>query len=190
MDFYQKRENVDRYREMVKDYDPTPIISMVRDVLPEGSTLLELGMGTGADLLALSKHYQVTGSDCSPIFLEDFRKDHPEVSTFQLDAADFSLDRKFDCIYSNKVLHHLSVADFQRSLKVQSEHLQPNGIVFMTLWYGEGEEWYEDNMRAQYYREADIERQIPDDLIVQKMIRYMEMEEDDSLLVVLRKEVR
>ena len=188
MEFYRRQENVDMYRAMVRSYDPAPMIAMVRGVLPEGSTLLELGMGTGADLLELAKHYAVTGSDSSPIFLEDFRKAHPEIHVRELNAADFALEQKFDCIYSNKVLHHLSAAEFPKSLQLQSEHLQPRGIVFMTLWAGEyREEWYDD-MRAQYHMESDVECLVPAGLTVETMKRYTEMEHDDSLLVILRKQ--
>ena len=63
----------------------------------------------------------------------------------------------YDCIYSNKVLYHLSVTDFKKSLQIQAEHLNENGIVFMMMGYGtHREEFYEDNLRFVYYIEAEI----------------------------------
>ena len=57
----------------------------------------------------------------------------------------------------------------------------------MTLWAGEyREEWYDD-MRSQYYMESDVERLVPAGLTLETMKRYTEMEQDDSLLVILRK---
>ena len=64
---------------MTRNYAPDSTVNRVREYLPDHSALLELGMGLGADLLALSKYYEVTGSDFSPIFLDDFRSAHPEL---------------------------------------------------------------------------------------------------------------
>lgn len=145
-------------------------------------------MGTGADLLKLAKNYKVTGSDFSPIFLAEFRSNHPEIEALQLDAADLSLDRQFDCIYSNKVLYHLSTAQLRTSLQTQAEHLHQNGIIFMTMWYGEyREELYKDDLMFTYYTEQDLVKQVPCSLRVEKIERYTEMEQNDSLVLILRK---
>ena len=77
MNFYYQRENVDLYNEMARNYASDFLVKRVREYLPDHSTLLELGMGPGTDLLALSKFYEVTGSDVSPVFLDDFRSAHP-----------------------------------------------------------------------------------------------------------------
>lgn len=47
----------------------------------------------------------------------------------EFDMTDFSIDRKFDCIYSNKVLYHLSAAKLQTSLQIQVCHINQNGII-------------------------------------------------------------
>lgn len=188
MNFYHKQENVNLYKEMTKDYDSGAIINKVKDFLPPDSTLLELGMGFGNDLLALSQYYQVTGSDFSPIFLDEFRRSYPEIEVLELNAADFSLNPKFDCIYSNKVLYHLSVDEFRKSLQLQAEHLNDDGILIMTMWYGRHrEEFYEDGLRFVYYTEKEITEQIPVCLRIETIERYTEDEQDDSLLIVLRK---
>ena len=79
MNFYYQRKNIDLYKKMTRNYAPDSTVNRVREYLPDHSALLELGMGPGADLLALSKYYEVTGSDFSPIFLDDFRSAHPEL---------------------------------------------------------------------------------------------------------------
>lgn len=188
MEFYFQRENVELYKEMTQDYDPGSIVARVREYLPEHASLLGLGMGPGADLLALSAWYQVTGSDVSPLFLEDFRRDHPEIEVLEADAANLSLGRKFDCIFSNKVLQHLPAADFQRSLALQAEHLSDGGIVFMTLWYGPYREEFQYGLRFMYYTEQEIRQLIPNAFTLVTAERYTETEPDNSLLVVLRKQ--
>ena len=57
-----------------------------------------------------------------------------------LDAVQLSADRVFDCIYSNKVLHHLAVDDLSRSVSRQEELLAADGQVLHSFWRGEGEE--------------------------------------------------
>lgn len=188
MNYYHKQENVNEYRAMMENFDNHLVLDMLRESLPAGASVLELGMGTGADLLELAKDYRVTGSDFSPAFLTAFRKEHPEIEALEIDASDFSLDRKFDCIYSNKVLYHLSAAQLQTSLQIQSQHLHEKGIVFMTMWYGEyREELYEDDLMFTYYTEQDLVKQIPHSLMVEKIERYTEMEKDDSIVFILRK---
>ncbi|WP_181972809.1 hypothetical protein [Megamonas rupellensis] len=54
MNFYHQRKNVDLYKELMKDYDTGNVLDLVKQVLPKHSTILQLGMGTGADLLKLS----------------------------------------------------------------------------------------------------------------------------------------
>lgn len=187
MNFYHKQENVNLYKAMTQNYDSSVIVNKVKDFLSPNSTLLELGMGLGTDLLALSKYYKVTGSDFSPIFLSEFCSEHPEIEVIELNAVDFSLNEKFDCIYSNKVLYHLTMEEFRQSLQIQSEHLNKNGILFMTMWYGTyREEFYED-LRFMYYTEDEIIELIPKELEIEVIERYTEMEENDSLLIVLRK---
>ena len=188
MSFYCQRENVDLYKEMARNYDPDSIVKRVREYLPDHSTLLELGMGPGTDLLALSKYYEVTGSDFSPIFLDDFRSAHPEIEVLEVDAANFSLARKFDCIYSNKVLYHLSVTDFQKALRLQAKHLNDGGILVMTLWYGAYREEFYEGLRFVYYTEQEIRKLVPDELKIETIELYTEMEQDDSLLVVLKRQ--
>lgn len=187
MNFYHQRENVDLYNEMARNYDPGLLVKRVREYLPNHSTLLELGMGPGTDLLALSKYYEVTGSDVSPVFLDDFRSAHLEIEVLEVDAANFSLDRKFDCIFSNKVLYHLSVPDVQESLRLQVKHLNDGGIIVMTLWYGAHREEFYEGLRFVYYTEQEIRELIPDGLKIETIERYTEMEQDDSLLVVLKR---
>jgi 2-polyprenyl-3-methyl-5-hydroxy-6-metoxy-1,4-benzoquinol methylase len=65
----------------------------------------------------LAETCKVTGSDLSEVFLKLYWKDHPHADTLLLDAVTINTDRTFDCIYSNKVLHHLSADDLQKSLE-------------------------------------------------------------------------
>lgn len=187
MNYFFKRENVDGYKSMIGDYDNSFMMGEIKNQLQKGSSLLELGMGTGVDLVELSKDYIVTGSDNSPLFIEDFTKEHPEINAIVLDAVTVDIQNKFDCIYSNKVLQHLTPKDFTTSLKNQSEHLNKNGIIFMTLWHGDfAEEIYDEDLRFMYYRLKDIEKLLPKNLEITYNKVFTEMEKDDSIIVIMK----
>ena len=65
MGHFDERKNVETYIEMAAGYDGRKLIAILRQHLPAGSTVLELGMGPGVDLDLLAETYTVAGSDSS-----------------------------------------------------------------------------------------------------------------------------
>ena len=191
MKFFMNEENVNKYIEMTKEYDPSWIVGKVRDYLTEGSTLLELGMGEGKDLDLLSKYYDVIGTDNSEIFIEKYKAKDTGIEVICMDAVEMNIDVKVDCIYSNKVLHHLTKDDFIKSLYNQFKILNDDGIIFMTLWRDEFKEetMHNGEIRFTYYLEDDIREIVKEKYEIVNIQVYTEFEEaeDDSLLIVLKK---
>ncbi len=187
MDYFNKRENVDLYSSMMQNYDNSFIINEVKKILPQNSSLLELGMGTGVDLISLSQYYSVIGSDYSPLFISDF-KQKSNLNVCVLNAVTIDINKKFDCIFSNKVLQHLSIDDFSISLVNQSKHLTKNGILFITLWHGEHREEFECNgaLRFVYYDEKTLKKLLPNTIQLENIILYSEFEKDDSIIIILK----
>lgn len=186
MEFYDSEENVQAYVDMAEGYDGRELIEVLRKYLADGSTVLELGMGTGEDLALLSEHLRVTGSDRSQVFLDRYRQAHPEADLLHLDAVTLDTHRRFDAIYSNKVLHHLTKPALQQSFQAQARVLNPQGIVLHSFWYGDKVEDYE-GLLFVYHTEASIRDAIGGNFDILATRRYVEMEPDDSLYVVLRK---
>ena len=188
MTYFKKRENVNLYKKMMEGYDNSYVINQVRNYLSANSTILELGMGTGIDLISLSKNYRVLGSDYSKNFVDDF-KEISNLNVCVLDAINIDINSKFDCIYSNKVLQHLSKEDFIYSLNSQYKHLNENGIIFMTLWHGPYNEEFEfDNeLRFVYYDKQNLEKIVPNNYKFIDISYYTEFEDNDSIIVVLKK---
>ncbi len=188
MHYFMDKKNVEQYIEMTKDYEPMAIVEKLRLYLPEGKSLLELGMGPGRELPLLAKSYQVVGSDYSSIFVDAFKAKHTDIEVMVLDAMTMQTTRKFDCVYSNKVLSHLSINDFHASLQRQAAVLNEEGILFMTLWRGDDHETYVEDMglRFTYFSEETIRRFAIGHFEVLACEVFTEMEVDDSLLVVLK----
>ena len=133
MNYYDDKKNVEEYIRMAEGYNGHAFVEILKGMLPTGTSILELGMGPGKDLLLLSDHFQVTGSDSSPVFLERFRKSHPDADLLQLDAVTLETERTFDCIYSNKVLIHLTRDELDKCFRRQAEILKSGGILFHTF---------------------------------------------------------
>ena len=185
MGFFDTEEGVEEYIKMADGYDGEELIKILQKYLPANSTVLELGIGPGKDMDILKKSYKVTGSDYSQIFLEKYKKNNQDADLINLDAITLQTDRKFDCIYSNKVLHHLSREDLVKSFQRQKEILNPNGIVFHSFWKGNKTENIE-GLLFTYYEIEDLRKITEsnfDELISQT---YTELEKKDSIFIILK----
>ncbi len=179
-------ESVDLYIEISEGIDGKGIITELQKWLQKGSSVLELGMGEGKDLVLLSRHFKVTGSDFSPIFLDRFKKDHPDFSLENIDARNIRSLVRFDCIYSNKVLHHLNPDELRGSLKSQAEILNSSGIICHSFWAGEGQA-EEKGLIFSHYRKQDLESMVQEYFHVLHCENYMEFGKDDSILLIAQK---
>lgn len=186
MEYFDDPENVEEYIRMAEGHDGRELIAVLRKYLTPGATVLELGMGPGTDLNLLDEHFRVTGSDKSDVFVERYRREHPDADVMQLDAVTLDTGRQFDGIYSNKVLQHLTRPQLKQSMQRQAEVLTSAGILVHSFWYGNTVEEF-SGMRFVYHTEDSILDAIGDHYEILEMRRYTEMEGDDSLYVVLRK---
>lgn len=186
MNFFDQKTNVEKYIEMTKDYNGAEFIGKLKPYLEENATLLELGMGPGKDLDQLKDIFEVTGSDYSQVFLDLYHEKHPEIPLVRLDAVTLEVDSSFDCLYSNKVLHHLPKEDLLKSVKRQSEILKPGGIVFHSFWRGEGSESF-DGLLFTYYLEDELKTIYAEDFELLLVEVYMEESEEDSILIIGKK---
>jgi SAM-dependent methyltransferase len=184
--YFDNAENVEEYVSMAEGYDGRALIAVLRKHLAKGSTVLELGMGPGKDLKLLGEHYRVTGSDHSMAFLDRYRQENPGADLVLLDAVTMDVGRRFDGIYSNKVLQHLTRSQLQESLQRQARVLEQRGIVLHSFWYGDKVEEF-SGLRFVYYTEDSLGEVIGDEYELIESQKYAEMEEDDSLYIVLRK---
>lgn len=185
MGFYDNKETANQYIEMAKGYDGRDLIAVLRQHVPDGATVLELGMGPGVDLDILAEYYRVTGSDLSQFFIDRYRQSNPHADLMLLDAVELQTDRAFDCIYSNKVLHHLAEDDLCRSVQRQCELLTENGCVMHSFWRGEGVDEHH-GLRFAYQTEESVRKIFCSNFASVVVETYTEMDDDDSLYVVAK----
>ena len=185
MEFFRNEGNVRDYIKMAEGYDGKELIEVLKSHLDTGSTVLELGMGPGKDLDILREEFTVTGSDLSEVFIEMYRGEHPDADLLLLDARTLETDRTFDCIYSNKVLMHLSREDLDTSLERQKELLNKGGLLFHSFWKGDKVEEHM-GLLFVYYTETQLREGFSADYDLVAMETYTEMEEDDSIYVLAK----
>ncbi len=127
---------VKNYYEMMKDFDNHFVTDYVKGKLKPECRILELGSGTGSDYKILRrKFHHIVPSDYSDAFIAEYKRRHNE-KFIKLDAITLTIDQRFDCIYSSKVLNSLSIDNLSKSIKRQAEILTVNGAIIHTLWCG------------------------------------------------------
>jgi len=187
MGWYNHKKNVDKYIRMASGCDGRELIKLFRKYLAEGSSILEIGMGPGTDLQMLEKYFKVTGSDNSIIFLDLYSQIHPKTDLLLLDAVSLKTERKFNGIYSNKVLYHLSKNELKKSLTRQKEVLMADGILLHSFWKGKGEEKV-SGLKFVYYTKGELIKIIGNEFDILYINEYREMKNNDSLVVIMKKQ--
>ena len=187
MGFFDTEEGVRQYLEMAEGYDGRDLVAAFEAHLPAGSSVLELGMGPGKDLDLLRSAFAVTGSDASTAFLDLYKKTHPDADLLQLDAVTLETERRFDGLYSNKVLHHLTRPKMVASLARQRDLLTDRGLVMHSFWHGEEDGEEHEGLLFTHYTEAQLEEVFGGGYEILEMKRYEEMNADDSVYVVARR---
>jgi SAM-dependent methyltransferase len=185
-EYYKTKESVDEYIKLAEDVSGRQLIEKLRKVLPSESDILEIGSGPGTDWKILNESYRVVGSDNSTEFLKRLVSENPDEEFLELDAATLATDRKFNGIYSNKVLHHLTDDELASSIKRQAKVLNPDGIICHSFWKGEGSEVFK-GLFVNYHEEDSLKEFFKDSFEVVSIESYQEFEEEDSLLFIGRK---
>ena len=185
MDFYNDPVKVDEYETMCEEYDGSELYRVLGKHLIDNSTLLELGSGPGNDLDYLKKKYKVSGSDLSDEFLIRCKKKHADVSFIKLDAVSIKSDKLFDCVFSNKVLHHLTLAELEKSLKRQQEVIATNGLFAHTFWLGD-KEFTMEGMLFIFHNREHLVKLVSKYFTILELYDYKEFEEGDSIFILAK----
>lgn len=181
--YYLRKESVDEYIELAKDVNGEQLIKKLKDYLLPNSLLLEIGSGPGSDFQILKEDYNVIGSDYSAEFLSRLISRFVNHEFLNLDATTLKTNKKFDGIYSNKVLQHLTDEELRKSIKRQAELLHPNGIICHSFWKGEGDEIFK-GLLVNYQTDKSLRIMFEDSFEILLLEAYTEFDEGDSLLLI------
>jgi ubiquinone/menaquinone biosynthesis C-methylase UbiE len=110
--------------------------------LPAGSSLLDLGCGSGdpADILVAREH-RVTGVDLSQEQIRRARRNVPSGSFLQADAASVQFpDGSFDAVVSFYALEHIPRAEHEALLTSIHRWLRAGGLLLLSLEAGDADD--------------------------------------------------
>jgi SAM-dependent methyltransferase len=102
-----------------------------------GSSLLDVGCGTGKHIKYLRKRFDCVGMDASEQMLGQARQNAKGVEFVRGDMTRFDLGRKFDvilCLFSG-IGYVRTYPRLARTLRNFAEHLQDGGVVIIEPWF-------------------------------------------------------
>ena len=111
------------------------------DLLPKNAKVLDVGCGAGEPIAQylIGQGLEVEGIDFSWAMLEIIRGRFPSQYWHLMDMRELELSSRFDGIIAWHSFFHLSHDDQELTLHKITEHLEPNGILILTVGdqYGE-----------------------------------------------------
>ncbi|MFH1376186.1 MAG: class I SAM-dependent methyltransferase [Candidatus Woesearchaeota archaeon] len=166
------KEAIQTYNKIANlyaEYTETKImqyqISKFTSVLP-GKKVLDAGCGVGRDVAYMEEDgLDITGIDISEGILKEAKKRYPKSKFKLMDFRKMSFKAKsFDGIWSMAGLIHTDRNEMPKILKEFNRILKQNGIIYLAVVEGEGEEEvrkqkYENEPRTYvYYKLPEIEK--------------------------------
>ncbi|ROR21917.1 methyltransferase family protein [Mobilisporobacter senegalensis] len=134
-DYYNRHAGV--YYENTVDLDMTEILEQFIELLPESSTVLDLGCGSGRDsLYFIEKGYDVTSIDGAKELCE-LAQIHIGQDVLCMTYEDMDFKEVFDGVWACASLVHITRTDMDSILDKITDSLKPHGVLYMSFKYGE-----------------------------------------------------
>ena len=131
LDYFEKTANSrDKWKKRNKFYQKT-IEKQFSFIIPEGSTVLELGCATG-DLLNAVKPGKGIGVDFSGTVIEIARKKYPHLEFHQADAIEYSPDTSIDYIIVSDLI--TSLWDIQAFFRRVRTYVTPRTKIIISSY--------------------------------------------------------
>ncbi|MGE4422897.1 MAG: class I SAM-dependent methyltransferase [Pseudodesulfovibrio sp.] len=111
------------------------------DLLPENASILDVGCGTGEPIARyfIERGYDLTGVDYARSMITLVGRRFPEQSWHHADMRELDLGRRFDGLLAWHSFFHLTREEQRSVLPRFSRHLNPGGVLMLTVGPEEGE---------------------------------------------------
>lgn len=155
-DFYTAHS--DAYHQSTFHVDPTSFLTPLCRYLPNGARVLDIGCGSGRDILWMKKQgFKVTGFDRSfPLSAVAARKTGCPVIVGDFSCFDFCRFR-MDALLLIGALVHVPPGEFQLCMKNILQALKPGGFVLISLKEGKGAHAAVDGRVFYHWSVSDLE---------------------------------
>ena len=139
MSAYDHPEIYDLLYAAMKDYgkEAARIISLIDARLPDASSLLDVGCGTGLHLSYLQHRFHCTGLDLSPGQLAVARNRLNGIPLMEGDMRSFAIQERFDvitCLFGG-IGYMRTRKDLIKALRTMGQHLRSDGILILEPWF-------------------------------------------------------
>ncbi len=151
MDYYNT--NANEYSALTMNSDMSQSRQRFLSYLPSGARILDAGCGSGRDAKAFMEHgYMVTALDGSVAMCQVAEKFIGQ-PVLHMDFEQIEFEEEFQGIWACASLLHVPKADMERILNKLRQALVPDGVIYASFKYGEGERtvdgrffnYYDDN---------------------------------------------
>ena len=138
--------------------DPTPFLTPLINRLPKNSKILDIGCGSGRDLLWLKNQgYQPTGFERSS-GIAQFAREHSQCSVIEGDFQTYDFSTlQFDAVIAIGAFVHLKKSELGPTLLRISRSINKDGLIYLTLKEGLGQYQNEDGRIFVYWEQEDLE---------------------------------
>ena len=155
-DYYST--NFQDYYDRTFDIDPSPFLTKLTNQLQKGASVLDIGCGSGRDLLWLKTHgYGPTGFESSSNLAQLAREDSGcLVIEGDFIVYDFSIF-KFDALLLIGSLVHLKYSELSHTLENIQDALKIKGLLLITIKEGSGRINSNDGRIFTLWQTEDLE---------------------------------
>ncbi|MEM6943093.1 MAG: class I SAM-dependent methyltransferase [Pseudomonadota bacterium] len=118
-----------------------PWLERLLEHVPKGGRVLDLGCGAGLPITGhlVEAGFTVTGLDFAPGMLTIARERLPDVTFIEADMRTLDLGSRFHGIVGWDSFFHLTAEEQRALIPRLAEHLEPGGVVLLTVGDKEGE---------------------------------------------------
>ncbi|MGL4759881.1 MAG: methyltransferase domain-containing protein [Sarcina sp.] len=171
MNCFNNRETVEKFLKGHKNYDGR-IALILRSYLKKGASVLNIGLNNGKDFEVLKQTYDTVAIDGSEFFIDIYKENNKGSEVYQLNDIKLDISKKFDCIFSNKLINHFTVDELTESLKNQANLLEAGGKAFHFYCDGEGEILL-GGVTLNMYDEKILREVVPSEFEIVKFSKYL-----------------
>jgi len=159
----------EQYTKNVANLHHSEVAGTFLEHIAKNDAILDLGCGSGRDAKIFSeKGYEVIGIDLSNKLLEIAQKEAPLTNFRQMDMRELMFENEiFGGVWAVASLLHLPKKDIPRCLNECNRVLKKEGIIYIGVKVGEGEEFKPDTRYAEdalkfysYFQPEEMENYI------------------------------